>query len=82
MKKINTPFTGEMSGHLFFKDEYFGYDDALYAAGRLLRLLSNEDRSLSDLFSDIPRYPSTPETRVPCEEGKKKKILQKLKQHF
>ncbi|BCJ85676.1 phosphomannomutase/phosphoglucomutase [Effusibacillus dendaii] len=82
LKKLNTPFTGEMSGHLFFNDEYFGYDDALYAAGRLLRILSNTDLPLSGLFADVPQYPSTPETRVYCEESKKKSVLQKVRQHF
>ncbi|MED0678295.1 phosphomannomutase/phosphoglucomutase [Aneurinibacillus thermoaerophilus] len=82
MKRINTPFTGEMSGHLFFRDEYYGFDDALYAAGRLLRILSHSERRLSDLFSDVPQYFSTPETRVPCEEGQKQPVLEQVKRHF
>jgi phosphomannomutase/phosphoglucomutase len=82
MKRLNTPFTGEMSGHIFFKDEYFGFDDALYAAGRLLRILTNSDKRLSELFADIPRYAATPETRVPCDESKKLNILEKVKQYF
>jgi phosphomannomutase / phosphoglucomutase len=82
MKRLNVPFTGEMSGHIFFKDEYFGFDDALYAAGRLLRILTNSDKPLSALFADIPRYHATPETRVPCEESKKRTILDKVKQYF
>ncbi len=82
MKWIQTPFTGEMSGHLFFRDEYFGYDDALYAAGRLLRILSHSDRTLSELFADVPVYQATPETRVPCEEGKKAEILSRVKAFF
>jgi phosphomannomutase/phosphoglucomutase len=82
MKKLNTPFTGEMSGHIFFKDEYFGFDDALYAAGRLLRIFTNSDKRLSELFADIPRYVATPETRVPCREEKKPSILEKVKQYF
>ncbi|NGQ94956.1 phosphomannomutase/phosphoglucomutase [Brevibacillus sp. SYP-B805] len=82
MKRLDTPFTGEMSGHLFFKDEYFGFDDALYAAGRLLRILTNSEKRLSELFADLPRYVATPETRVPCEEKAKPTILQKVKQYF
>lgn len=82
MRKLDTPFTGEMSGHLFFKDEYFGFDDALYAAGRLLRILSNSDQPLSSLFADVPDYPATPETRVACEESLKQTVLQKVKEHF
>jgi phosphomannomutase/phosphoglucomutase len=82
MKRLDTPFTGEMSGHLFFKDEYFGFDDALYAAGRLLRILTNSEKRLSELFADLPRYVATPETRVPCEEKAKTTILHKVKQYF
>ncbi|WP_018133115.1 phosphomannomutase/phosphoglucomutase [Effusibacillus pohliae] len=82
LKRLQTPFTGEMSGHLFFNDEYFGFDDALYAAGRLLRILSHTDRPLSGLFAGVPNYPATPETRVACEESKKLAVLQKVKEHF
>ncbi|WP_421617836.1 phosphomannomutase/phosphoglucomutase [Brevibacillus sp. TJ4] len=82
MRRLDTPFTGEMSGHLFFRDEYFGFDDALYAAGRLLRILSNTGKQLSECFADVPRYFATPETRVPCQEAEKPKILEKVKEHF
>ncbi len=82
MRKLNTPFAGEMSGHLFFRDEYFGYDDALYAAGRLLRILSHADEPLSALLKDVPRYCSTPETRVPCEDDIKQSVLNKVKHYF
>jgi phosphomannomutase/phosphoglucomutase len=76
------PFAGEMSGHLFFNDEFYGYDDALYAAGRLLRILSNDDRKLSQLFADVPRYHATPETRVPCPEEQKTEAIAAVKQRF
>jgi phosphomannomutase / phosphoglucomutase len=76
------PFAGEMSGHLFFNDEFYGYDDALYAAGRLLRILSNDDRKLSQLFADVPRYHATPETRVPCPEEQKAEAIAAVKQRF
>ncbi|GIQ61539.1 hypothetical protein PACILC2_01070 [Paenibacillus cisolokensis] len=82
MRRLNTPFTGEMSGHLFFRDEYFGFDDGLYAAGRLLRIVSHTDKRLSECFADVPRYCATPETRVPCREDEKTGILNKVKQHF
>jgi phosphomannomutase/phosphoglucomutase len=82
MRKKNTPFTGEMSGHLFFRDEYFGFDDALYAAGRLLRILTQSDKPLSECFADIPRYVATPETRVACKEEEKQSIIQKVKTYF
>ncbi len=70
------PFAGEMSGHLFFQDEYYGYDDALYAAARLLRILSHSDKKLSELIADAPRYFATPETRVNCPEERKAEVLQ------
>ncbi|MCL4426099.1 MAG: phosphomannomutase/phosphoglucomutase [Firmicutes bacterium] len=82
MKEIGAVFTGEMSGHMFFADEYFGYDDALYAAARLLRLLSYSPKSLSQMTADIPRYYSTPETRVDCPDGDKFRVVQEVKDFF
>ncbi len=71
MREVGAFFTGEMSGHMFFKDEYYGYDDAVYAAARLLRLLSNTDRTFAGLLSDVPKYYSTPEVRVECPDDEK-----------
>ncbi len=71
MKEIGAVFCGEMSGHMFFADEYYGFDDALYAACRLLRILSNQERMLSEMVGEIPRYVSTPEVRVACPDEKK-----------
>jgi phosphomannomutase/phosphoglucomutase len=82
MKSLNTPFTGEMSGHFFFRDEFLGYDDALYAAGRLLRILSQTNQRLSALFSGVREYASTPETRVVCAEEQKQTIIGQVKQRF
>lgn len=82
MREIGAVFTGEMSGHMFFADEYYGYDDAVYAAGRLLRLLSNTDRPLSGLLADVPRYPVTPEVRVPCPDERKFAVVAELVDQF
>jgi len=71
MKEIGAVFTGEMSGHMFFADEYYGFDDAFYAAGRLLRILSRRQESLSELISRIPKYYATAETRIPCSDEDK-----------
>ena len=79
MKEINAVFTGEMSGQMFFADEYYGYDDATYAAGRLLRILSNTYKSLHSLFSDLPKTYVTPEIRVKCPENEKKQYVEKAK---
>jgi len=71
MRDIGAVFTGEMSGHMFFADEYYGFDDAIYAAARLLRILSKSDKKLSELLADVPKYYSTPEIRVPCPDDEK-----------
>ncbi len=79
MKELDAVFTGEMSGHMFFADEYYGYDDAVYAAGRLLRILSQTDRSLSDLLSDLPDTFATPEIRIHCKEAEKSFYIAKAR---
>jgi len=82
MKEINAVFTGEMSGHIFFADEYYGFDDAFYAAGRLLRLFSQQKGKMSEMLADLPKYYSTAETRVPCSDEDKFSIVQGLVEHF
>ena len=82
MKEINAIFTGEMSGHMFFADEYFGFDDALYAGARLLALLSRETSSLSQLLADVPRYYSTPEIRIKSSDQEKFNMVDKVTAHF
>jgi len=80
MRETGAPFAGEMSGHLFFADEYYGYDDALYAAARLLRLLQGDRRRLSDLVGTVPRYFSTPEIRIPCSDEDKFRVVAELRE--
>lgn len=82
MKEIGAVFTGEMSGHMFFADEYYGFDDAFYAAGRLLRILSNSQKSLARMLANVPKYYSTAETRVPCPDKDKFKVVGLLKENF
>lgn len=82
MRQIGAVFTGEMSGHMFFADEYYGYDDALYAAGRLLRILSHTDQPLSALLADVPHYYSTAETRIPCTDTAKFQVVENLRRCF
>ena len=82
MKEIGAVFTGEMSGHMFFADEYYGFDDAFYATGRLLRILSHTDRPLSALLADVPVYYATAETRIPCPDGEKFAAVSRLAEHF
>lgn len=78
MHQEKAPLAGEMSGHLFFADEYYGYDDAIYASCRILRLLSRQEQPLSALMASIPSYPSTPEIRVECPDELKFRIVQEV----
>jgi phosphomannomutase / phosphoglucomutase len=82
MRELGAVFAGEMSGHMFFADEYFGYDDAIYAAGRLLRILSKAGRPLSALAGEIPRYYATPEIRVACPDERKHAVVASLVREF
>ncbi|MBT9258583.1 MAG: cupin domain-containing protein [Clostridiales bacterium] len=82
LRETGAPFAGEMSGHFFFADEYYGFDDAVYAGARLLRILSREGKKLSQLTNDIPRYPVTPETRVYCPEGRKEEVIEGIQAYF
>jgi len=69
-----------MSGHFFFKHRYFGFDDAIYAACRLLEILSKDSKSLSTYLSDLPKTYNTPEIRIDCPDEKKFEIVTKVKQ--
>jgi phosphomannomutase/phosphoglucomutase len=71
-----------MSGHMFFSEGFFGFDDALFAAGRLLRYVASTGRSLDDLVASLPQYFSTPETRLACPEERKFEIPEALKREF
>ena len=82
MKEIGAIFTGEMSGHMFFADEYYGYDDAIYAAARLLRILSNSDKGITELLADVPVYHATPELRVKSSDTEKFMIVEQVLRHF
>jgi phosphomannomutase/phosphoglucomutase len=82
MKEMGAIFTGEMSGHMFFADEYYGYDDAIYAAARLLRILSNSDKGITELLADVPVYHATPELRVKSSDAQKFIIVEKVLRHF
>lgn len=82
MKEIGAVFTGEMSGHIFFADEYYGFDDALYAAARLLRILSHSDQDLGQLLADVNKYYTTPELRVKSTDENKFLVVEQVLQHF
>jgi len=82
MKEEGALLAGEMSGHLFFSERYFGYDDAIYAGARLLEILSKTERSLKDLLADIPRMVNTPEIRMACPDEKKFQVVAELVEEF
>jgi len=82
MKEENALLAGEMSGHLFFADRYFGYDDAIYASVRLLEILSMSGQKISEILSDVPRTFTTPEIRVDCPDHIKFQVVEEVKAHF
>ncbi len=82
MKETNAAVAGEMSGHLFFADEYFGYDDAIYASLRVLRILSKTNLPLSEFLRDVPITYSTPEIRVNCADDKKFAVVEKATAYY
>ena len=79
MKELKSPLSGEMSGHVCYGDDFYGYDDAMYVALRLLRILSAEKESLSNLINKFPKTVSTPETRFDVEEKRKFHIIDEIK---
>jgi phosphomannomutase/phosphoglucomutase len=87
MKETGAVIGGEMSGHLFFADRYHGYDDAIYAAARLIELVSNEGKKISQLLSDVPKYYTTPEIRLEVNSDQEKfeiakKAAEFFKEHY
>jgi phosphomannomutase / phosphoglucomutase len=82
MRQLNAPIAGEMSGHMFFSEGFYGHDDALYAALRLLRILADANRPLHELLADVPRFVSTPELRVDCPDDRKFAVVDAAVQWF
>ena len=75
MRELNAPLAGEMSGHMFFSEGFYGHDDALYGAARLLSIIARSGKRVSELLSDVPRFVSTPEIRVEVPEERKFAIV-------
>ena len=80
MKEVDSPFSGEMSGHLFFKERWFGFDDGTYAGARLLEILS-AFTDVSAVLNALPTSFSTPELNVPCEEGEPARVVAQLQKN-
>ncbi len=82
MKELGAPLAGEMSGHMFFGGDYLGFDDALFAAARLLEIVSRQPFGLSPLLADLPRTAVTPEIRVDVPEERKFGLVEQAVAHF
>ncbi|WP_310569431.1 phosphomannomutase/phosphoglucomutase [Gemmatimonas sp.] len=82
MKEMHAPIAGEMSGHMFFTESFYGHDDALYAAARLLRIIADSGKRIDELLSDVPPFVSTPELRIDTDEESKFAIVARAAAHF
>lgn len=82
MKETGAALAGEMSGHIFFADRFFGFDDAIYSGARLLEILSKTEKPLSQFLDDLPKVFNTPEIRIDCPDEQKFEIVRKLTEKF
>jgi phosphomannomutase / phosphoglucomutase len=82
MKEEKAVLAGEMSGHMFFADRYFGYDDAVYASARVVELLSRSDKPLSGIIDRLPVVHNTPEMRVDCPDDVKFQVVERAREHY
>ena len=82
MHEVGAPLAGEMSGHIFFKDGFFGFDDGIYVSFRLVQLLSRQNKKLSELVDQLPAFISTPEIRIACPDDKKFGVVDELIKEF
>jgi len=82
MKETHAALAGEMSGHIFFADRFYGFDDATYAGARVLEILSKTGKKLSELLADLPETFSTPELRVDCADEEKFAVVERIAREF
>lgn len=82
MKEVDAVLAGEMSGHMFFKDRFFGFDDGIYASCRLLEILSQTGKRIPDLLDGVPETFTTPEIRVECADEIKFDVVEHARRHF
>lgn len=78
LKETGAQLAGEMSGHIFFKERWYGFDDGLYAGARMLEILSQQDQSANDLFRDLPNSVNTPELQLKVAEGENHALIEKM----
>jgi phosphomannomutase / phosphoglucomutase len=82
MKELGAPIAGEMSGHMFFTEGFYGHDDALYGAARLLRIVADSGKGVAELLADVPKFVSTPEIRVECPDESKFALVARASEYF
>jgi len=82
MREIGSPLAGELSGHMYIADDYYGYDDALYAAARLLSIMASTGRGVRQLLAGVPEYPVSPQLRVDCADDVKFGIVEHAVAHW
>ena len=82
MKEEGAPLAGEMSGHMFFREGFYGHDDALYGAARLLRIVAAAGRTVRELLADVPPFVTTPEIRVECGDDRKFELMERAVTYF
>jgi len=82
LHETGAPIAGEMSGHMFFAEDFYGFDDALFAAGRLLRYVAASGKSLAELADSFPHYEATPEIRLACPDDRKFDVVREVKATF
>jgi len=82
MKELDAPVAGEMSGHMFFKEGFYGHDDALYGAARLIKICANGGKTVRQLLEPVPDFVSTPEIRIDVDEAQKFEIVARAVEHF
>ncbi len=82
MKETGSPLAGEMSGHIFFKDGYFGFDDGIYVSLRMAQYLSTQEKTLDQLVDELPTFVSTPEIRIDCPDEDKFQVVEALTKEF
>ena len=82
MRELDAPIAGEMSGHMFFGEGFYGHDDALYAAARLLRIVADAGQTVRELLADVPHFVSTPELRIDVPDDEKFGIVERAVRHF
>ena len=80
MKEVDAPFAGEMSGHFFFKERWYGFDCGIYSAARLLEILAADDRGVEEILSSLPNSVSTPELKIQTEEGENHAFVAKMQE--